>query len=72
MSSQPLTEANTLINNCAPTKNVISGSSSQSIIIRLQAKKKVADTQPEDPNIEEGATAKLPDLPPPKHHLLVA
>lgn len=68
MSGQPSTEAATLMSDRAPAENAISESSSQSVTTRLQAKKRVADTQPEDPDVEEGATAKPPDLLAPEHN----
>ena len=60
------------MSNRAPAENAISESSSQSVTTRLQAKKRVADTQPEDQDVEEGTTAKPPDLPAPEHHPSVA
>ncbi len=68
MSGQLSTEADTLTSDCAIAENAISKSNSQSVTTRLQAKKKVADIQPEDQNVEEGTTAKPPDLPAPEHH----
>lgn len=68
MSGQPSTEADTLMSDRAPAENAISESSSQSVTTRLQAEKRVADSQPKDPDVEEGATVKPPDLPAPKHN----
>ena len=72
MSGQPSTEAHTLMNDRAPAENAISKSSSQSVTTRLQAKKRMADTQPGDQDVEESTTAKPPDLPAPEHHPSVA
>lgn len=72
MSGQPSTEADTLMSDRAPAGNVISESSSQSVTTRLQAKKRAADTLPEDPDIEEDTIAKSPDLPALEHHASVA
>ncbi len=72
ISGQPSTEADTPMSDRIPAKNAISESSSQSVTTRLQAKKRVADTQQEDQDVEEGTTAKPPDLPAPEHHPSVA
>ena len=55
-----------------PAENAMSQSSGQSITTKLQAKKKVADTQTEDQNVKQSTTAKPPDLPEPEHHPSVA
>lgn len=68
MSSQPSTEANTLISDRASAKNATSEHNSQSVITRLQAKKRAADIQPKDPNAGKGIIAKPPDLPALKHN----
>lgn len=68
MSGQPSTKADTLISDRAPAENEISKRSRQSVTIRLLAKKRAADTQPEDPDVEEGVTTKPPDLPASKYN----
>ena len=72
MSGQPSTEADTVMSNRAPAENAISKSSSQSVTTRLQDKKRVVDTQPKDPNVEESAIAKPPDLLAPEYNPSVA
>ena len=68
MSGQPSTEADTLMSDCASVKNAISESSSQCVTTRLQAKKRMEDTQPEDQDVEKSTIAKPPDLSASKHH----
>ncbi len=73
MSGQLSTEADTLMSDRASVKNAISKSSSQCVTTRLQAKKRMEDTQPEDQDVEKSnSTAKPPDLSASEHHPSVA